>query len=80
MNRSAVGGVVVAGALLLILIGAAVRSRVVPGESTAQPSTPPPQVGDCVLEDPNALGVDLYSWTGVLPSVSTGPCTGDRFR
>ena len=79
MNRAAVGVVVVAGALLLILIGAAIRGRLVVGEGTAQPSTPPPQVGDCVLENPNDLGAALYTWTVVLPSVSTGPCSGDRY-
>ena len=79
MNRAAVGVAVVAGALLLILVGAVIRGRMVPGQGTAQPSTPPPQVGDCVIEDPNDLGADLYTWTAVLPSVSTGSCTGDRF-
>jgi len=79
MNRVALGVGVVAGVLLLIVIGAAVRGRMVPGQGTARPSTPPPQTGDCVTEDPNDLGADLYTWTTVLPSVSTGPCTGDRF-
>ena len=75
MNRAAVGVELVAGALLLILILAAVRGRMVPGEATAQPSTPPPQAGDCVTEDSKDLGADLYTWT----TVSTGLCTGDRF-
>jgi len=79
MNRAALGVGLVAGALLLILILAPVRGRMVPGQATAQPSTPPPQAGDCVTEDPKDLGADLYSWTTVLPTVSTGPCTGDRF-
>ena len=76
MNRAAVGVGLVAGALLLVLILAAVRGRMVPGQGTAQPSTPPPQVGDCVIENPNDLGADLYTWTAVLPSVSTGRCPG----
>jgi len=79
VKRVALGVAVVAGALLLIVIGAALRGRMVAGEGTAQPSTPPPQVGDCVIEDPNDLGADLYTWTAVLPSVSTGRCEGDRF-
>jgi hypothetical protein len=79
MNRVALGVAVVAGALLLIVIGAALRGRMVSGEGTVQPSTPPPPVGDCVIEDPNDLGADLYTWTTVLPSVSTGRCEGDRF-
>jgi hypothetical protein len=78
-NRAALGVAVVAGALLLVVIGAAARGRIVPGQGTAQPSTPPPQAGDCVTEDPNDLGADLYTWTTVLPSVPTEPCNGDRF-
>ena len=79
MNRAAAGFGLLAGALLLIVIAAAVRGRMVPGQATAEPVTPPPQVGDCVTQDPNALGADLYTWTTVLPSVPTGPCTGNRF-
>jgi hypothetical protein len=79
MNRAAAGFGLLAGALLLIVIVAAVRGRMVPGQATAEPVTPPPQVGDCVTQDPNALGADLYTWTTVLPSVPTEPCTGNRF-
>ena len=79
MNRAAVGLGMVAGALVLIVIVAAVRGRMVPGRATSQPVTPPTQVGDCVTEDPNALGADLYTWTSVLPSVPTALCTGNRF-
>jgi len=61
---------VVAGALLLIVMVAAVRGRMVPGQASVQPSTPPPQVGDCVTEDPNAPGAHLYSCTTMSPAVT----------
>ena len=79
MNRAVVGVGLVAGALLLILMLAAVRGRMVPGQASAQPSTPPPRAGDCVTQDPKDRGADLYTWTTVLPTVATGSCTGDRF-
>jgi len=78
-NRLALGIVMMAGVLLLIVVVAAVRGRLVPGQASAQPSLPPPQVGDCVTENPNALGADLNTWSSVLPTVSTASCTGDRF-
>ncbi|MGB8385063.1 MAG: hypothetical protein WCG47_28125, partial [Dermatophilaceae bacterium] len=79
MNRAAAGFGLLAGALLLIVTAAVVRGRMVPGQATAQPITPPPQVGDCVTQDPNTLGADLHTWTTVFPSVPTALCTGNRF-
>lgn len=73
--RRLLGSTVLAGALLLIVIVAAVRGHTLAGEPVAQPIKAAPEVGDCVTENPHDLGTDLYN----LPALPTGPCSGARF-
>jgi len=73
--RRLAGSVVVVGVLLAVMIVAAVRGQSVAGHPTAPPIPAPPQVGDCVTENPNDLGAGLNN----MPAVRIGTCSGPRF-
>jgi len=73
--RRLAGSAVLTAVLLVIVVVAAVRGHTVAGRPIAPPIQAAPQVGDCVIENPHALGAGLYD----LPALRTGPCSGDRF-
>src|SRR6478672_616575 len=75
VRRRLAGSMVLTGVLLVIVVVAAVRGHTVAGQPIAPPIQAAPHVGDCVTENPHALGAGLYD----LPALRTGPCSGPRF-
>ena len=73
--RRLAGSAVLTGVLLVIVVVAAVRGHTLAGQPIAPPIQAAPHVGDCVTENPHALGAGLYD----LPALRTGPCSGPRF-
>src|SRR6476469_5583031 len=65
--------------LAALIVVAAVRGRVVPGDPTAQPVPAPPLVGDCILENPQDRGADLYPSKTPFATLRSGDCSARRF-
>lgn len=74
-GRRLLGSALLAGVLLMIVLVAAIRGHTVGGEPVAQPVKAAPQVGDCVTDNPNDPGVELFN----LPALRTEPCSGPRY-
>jgi hypothetical protein len=64
--------------LATVLVVAAGRGRLLPGDPTAVPVPAAPRVGDCLHENPYAQGADLYRETAPLAVLRSGPCSGPR--
>jgi hypothetical protein len=75
LTRRLAGLAVLVGVLMLIMVVAAVRGHTVVGEAVAQPVKAAPQIGDCVLEEPGRLGVNLNN----LPVLRIERCSGPRY-
>lgn len=78
-----VGGAILLGLVALMVVVAAARGTVVAGRPIAPPVPKPPEPGQCLLDDPFAVGGDGYVLMlgsgDELPSARTTACVGARF-
>ena len=79
MLRRLAGVVVLAAVVVAIVVVGSIRGRIIAGDAVAEPIEPPPQIGDCLTEDPNDLGDALYGWRPYPPSIRMNPCSGPRY-